>query len=217
VTDTKARIVAKTAELLRRQGFHGTGLKQIVAEAGAPFGSLYHFFPGGKDELGAEVIRSAGGEYQQLIEAVFDAAPDLVSGVRACFDGAAALLRETQFADACPIATVALEVASTNPPLRVACAEVFEGWILEARRRFLFAGVARREARELALVMIAALEGAFVLSRTLQSPEPVEAAGRAVAAVLTAALAPRRARARRRRSKPRTANGLRRDARAAKR
>jgi AcrR family transcriptional regulator len=47
VAGTKERIVGTTGELFRRQGYTGTGLKQIVAEAAAPFGSIYHFFPGG--------------------------------------------------------------------------------------------------------------------------------------------------------------------------
>ena len=52
---TKDRIIDSSAELFRRQGYTGTGVKQIVAAASAPFGSIYHFFPGGKEELGAEV------------------------------------------------------------------------------------------------------------------------------------------------------------------
>src|SRR2546428_9064813 len=114
MSNTKERILSTTAELFRRQGFNGTGLKQIVAEANAPFGSLYHHFPGGKVELGAEVIRSSGLMYQRLIESVLDEAPDIATGVRDCFTGAAAVLLETDYADACPIETVALEVSSTN-------------------------------------------------------------------------------------------------------
>src|SRR5688572_31527497 len=103
MSKTKERILEQTAELFRRQGYTGTGMKQIVAAANAPFGSLYHFFPGGKEQLGQEVIRSSGLMYQQLIEAVVDASPDIVTGVENCFTGAAAVLEETDYADACPI------------------------------------------------------------------------------------------------------------------
>src|SRR5437868_6972346 len=109
---TRERIVEASAELFRRQGYAATGVKQIVTEAQAPFGSLYHFFPGGKEQLGAEAIRTSGALYEQLIPAVFDPAPDPVTGVRDFFAGAAEHLRETDYADACPIATVALEVSS---------------------------------------------------------------------------------------------------------
>src|SRR2546421_6623285 len=119
---TRQRIVEHSAELFRLQGYNATGVKQIVEAAQAPFGSLYHFFPGGKEQLGAEAIRTSGALYAQLIPAVFNAAPDLPTGVRDFFAGAAAHLEETGYEDACPIATIALEVSSTSEVLRQACA-----------------------------------------------------------------------------------------------
>src|SRR5689334_12067530 len=109
-TSTRERIVQASAELFRRQGYAATGVKQIVSAAQAPFGSLYHFFPGGKEQLGAEAIRTSGALYELLIPAVFGPAPDVVSGVSDFFAGAAAHLVDTGYEDACPIATVALEV-----------------------------------------------------------------------------------------------------------
>src|SRR5919199_3742178 len=105
MSGTRDRILGSTAELFRRQGYTGTGVKQIVAEAQAPFGSLYHFFPGGKEELGAEAIRRSGEIYGRLIDAVFEPAPDIATAVSDFFAGAAEHLRETGYADACPIAT----------------------------------------------------------------------------------------------------------------
>src|ERR1700684_1952506 len=104
---TRDRIVQSSAELFRRQGFAGTGVKQIVAEASAPFGSLYHFFPGGKEQLGEEVIRSSGALYLQLFATVAAGASDVLDAIQDFFDGAAQTLLETDYADACPIATVA--------------------------------------------------------------------------------------------------------------
>jgi AcrR family transcriptional regulator len=187
-SETRERIVDASAVLFRRQGYAATGVKQIVAEAQAPFSSLYHFFPGGKDELAADTIRSSGQMFQELVEAVFDQAPDMLRGVEDCFAGAAEALRQTGYADACPIATVALEVASTNELLREATAEVFESWINSASERFVTAGVSGKTARELAITTITALEGAFILSRAMQSTEPLEAAGASAAATVQAAL-----------------------------
>ena len=191
---TRDRIVTTTAELFRRQGYNGTGVKQIVATANAPFGSLYHFFPGGKEQLGSEVIRWSGDMYLQLIEAIFDPAPDVTTAVSDFFRGAAEHLRETDYADACPIATVALEVASTNEPLRQATAAVFESWITAAAERFSAAGIADSTARELATSALAALEGAFILSRATRNAEPVEIAGATMTAAVRAALPKRRSR-----------------------
>jgi AcrR family transcriptional regulator len=189
VTTSKERILDASAELFGRQGYAGTGVKQIVATANAPFGSLYHFFPGGKEQLGAEVIRWSGAIYLQLLDAVFDPAPDVVTAVRDFFAGAAETLRETDYADACPIATVALEVASTSEPLRRATAEVFESWVSAAAARLAQGGVAPNQARELAVTFLALLEGAFILSRASRSTKPVEIAGVAAAEAVRSALA----------------------------
>src|SRR5438874_12504155 len=186
---TRERIVDSSAELFRRQGYTGTGVKQIVTEASAPFGSLYHFFPGGKEQLGEEVIRWSGQMYLQLFVTVAGDAPDVATGVERFFDGAAETLRETGYADACPIATVALEVASTSEPLRKATAEVFDSWISAATEWFAASGIARERARELSLHMLSALEGAFIFSRALRSTEPMHVAGAAAAAAVREALA----------------------------
>ncbi len=190
---TRDRIVETSAELFRLQGYNATGVKQIVTAAEAPFGSLYHFFPGGKEELGAEAIRASGAIYAQLIPAVFDQAPDVITGVRDFFAGAAAHLVETDYADACPIATVALEVSSRSEPMRQACAEVFESWIEAGADRYAQAGISRERARELTISMLCALEGAFVLARALRSPEPLQIAGEIAAAAVQAAIEERSA------------------------
>src|ERR1700686_5078382 len=169
--NTKSRILDATAQLFMRYGYTGTGLKQIVADANAPFGSLYHHFPGGKQELGVEVIHRSGAVYLELVTGVVDAAPDLLSGVHDCFAGAAEVLRATDYADACPIETVALEVANTNEPLREATAQVFESWIVGAFARFQGTGIDEQAARELSITLIALLEGAFVLCRASRTTE----------------------------------------------
>ena len=191
---TKERILDATAELFRRHGYTGTGLKQVVANANAPFGSLYHFFPGGKEQLGEEVIRRSGQMYADIVLAIYDAAPDPVTAASNVFKGAAAVLEATDFADACPIATVALEVASVNEPLRKATADVFMSWIDLATIRIAAAGPTKKAARELAIFMITSLEGAFVLSRAMRSLEPLEVAGTAVANAMREALSTSRQR-----------------------
>ncbi len=100
--DTRDRILETTAELFRRYGYTGTGLKQIVGDANAQFGSLYHFFPGGKEQLAEESIRRSGQMYGELFEAIMDQAADVESGVADFFAGAAETLRLTEYADACP-------------------------------------------------------------------------------------------------------------------
>ncbi|WP_449657933.1 TetR/AcrR family transcriptional regulator [Amycolatopsis eburnea] len=176
---TKERIMAAGAELFRRNGYTGTGLKQIVSEANAPFGSLYHFFPGGKEQLGAEVIRTSGLAYIQLFDLFIAPAPDLISGIESFFAAGIATLEATDYVEGCPIATVALEVASTNEPLRQATADVFTAWIDAGTEKLGKFGLSPEAARTLTITAVNNLEGAFVLCRSLRDTEAMAVAGAA--------------------------------------
>lgn len=185
---TRDRILFTSAELFRRQGYAGTGLKQITAQAEAPFGSLYHFWPGGKQHLAEEVLRTGGSFFLALYRQVVDDAPDLASGIAAFFSGAADTLSATDFADACPIATVAGEIANSHEALRQATADVFELWLTALADDLVAAGAAPRRARPVALSTLALLEGAFLLSRSLRTTEPMHAAGASAVALVSTTL-----------------------------
>jgi AcrR family transcriptional regulator len=185
---TRDRILFTSAELFRRHGYAATGLKQVTAEAEAPFGSLYHFWPGGKQQLADEVLRTGGEFFLALYRQFVEGAPDLVSAVRAFFAGAGETLRTTGYADACPIATVAGEVASSDEVLRTATADVFELWLGAMTADLVEAGVPADRVRSVSLSTLAILEGAFLLSRSLRSTEPMTAAGESAAALVSTAL-----------------------------
>ena len=176
-----------SAELFRRRGYAGTGLKAVLVASGVPYGSLYHFFPGGKEELAVAALRSGGLTYRHLVEAFFAEGVDVVAATQGFFDGAAVVVEMSDFADACPIATIALEVASTSEPLREAAAEAFESWLAVLERRFTEAGMSPRRAGEVAVELFCGIEGAFLLSRTIRSVEPIRTAGRACSASVAAA------------------------------
>lgn len=185
---TRDRILFASAELFRRQGYAGTGLKQVTALADAPFGSLYHFWPGGKQQLASEVLRTGGEFFLLLYRQIIDGAPDLVTGIRDFFVGAGETLRLTDYADACPIATVAGEIASSHDALRQVTAEVFELWLDSIAGDLAEAGVVPARARSVALSTLSILEGAFLLCRSLRSTQPMQAAGESAAALVSTAL-----------------------------
>ena len=171
---TRDRLVDATADLFRVSGYHATSVKAIVERAEAPFGSMYHHFPGGKEELGAAAITTSGLAYGDLIDLFFgDDVTDLVAATEAFFAGAAWALTESDYADACPIATVALEVASTNDDLRRATAAVFDDWVRRASARLVQHGIAPDDAPRTARTMIMLLEGAFLLCRAGRTTEPM--------------------------------------------
>ena len=188
MTTTKDRLISATSELFRLRGYAGTGVKQIVEAAGVPFGSMYHFFPAGKEELGAETIRWSGAMYGLLIEYFFSGDGDPVEATRQFFAGAAEHVHETDYVDACPIATVALEVASTNETLRLATAEVFESWLAALDGHFTRLGLTRAEARNVSVSLFCLLEGSFILARATRDHAHIVTAGQVAADTVRAAL-----------------------------
>jgi AcrR family transcriptional regulator len=189
VPSTRDRLLAATNELFRRHGYNGTSLKRVTAAAAAPIGSLYHFFPGGKEELAIAVITTSGDAYRQLFELIADAATDSANAVTDFFDGAATVLEETDYIDPCPIGTIAREVASTNDPLRQAAERVFTSWIDAVASRFAAEGLQREDAEQLATTIVSALEGGFVLARTRRDSRSLRIAGRCMRRLVDQALA----------------------------
>ncbi|MGW7316258.1 TetR/AcrR family transcriptional regulator [Streptomyces sp. NPDC054854] len=188
-SNTKARIQRAATVLFRRHGYSATGLKRIAVEADAPFGSIYHFFPGGKQQLAEDMIRASGTEYGRMVLALLDSVPDPMESLRRAFDAAADDLAAADYADACPIGTVALEVASSNEVLRIATAEVFEEWVATATQWFGRWVADPRTAQSLAYSMVMMLEGAFMLSRAARDPEPLRVAGRSMAKLMRTTIA----------------------------
>ncbi|MFJ3842405.1 TetR/AcrR family transcriptional regulator [Streptomyces sp. NPDC090054] len=188
-SNTRARIQRAATVLFRRHGYSATGLKRIAVEADAPFGSIYHFFPGGKQQLAEDMIRASGTEYGRMVLALLDSMPDPMESLIRAFDAAADDLAAADYADACPIGTVALEVASSNEVLRIATAEVFEEWVATATQWFGRWVADPRTAQSLAYSMVMMLEGAFMLSRAARDPEPLRVAGRSMAKLMRTTIA----------------------------
>jgi AcrR family transcriptional regulator len=179
--------VAAAGRLFRHGGYAGTGIKAILTESAAPYGSLYHFFPGGKQQLGVATLAAGGEMYRDLVVEHFDNERPVVECVQHFFAGAAALLEATDFEDACPVATIALEVANTNAAMREASAVAFGSWINVLEQRVARDGLPTDDAHRIAVQLFCAIEGAFLLARTLRSTAPVLLAGEGVAESLTAA------------------------------
>ena len=171
-------ILNATIDLLREVGYNGTSLKRIVETSGTTTGSVYHFFPAGKDQLTVEAIRYSGPLYQQIIEHILDEADNLPEGIYQVFEQAGQVLVDTNYLDPCPIGGIAREVASVKPELREAAAEVFASWSQALAMRLREAGVDAAQADDMSATAIAAIEGGFVLTRTHRDPEPLRKIGR---------------------------------------
>jgi TetR/AcrR family transcriptional repressor of lmrAB and yxaGH operons len=166
-------MVTTTAKLLRRQGYHGTGLNQIVAEAEAPKGSLYFHFPGGKEQLVAEAI-SASAAYLDAALLACERGTAAES-LDAYLAEAASVLDRTDFADGCPIATVVLEVGPTSTLIGNACADAVELLLTRVAGWLERDGFSATAARQRAQLVYAAMEGTLMFAKALRSVEPLTA------------------------------------------
>jgi AcrR family transcriptional regulator len=178
---TRESILTATAELMRHKGYGAVGMKDVVAASGAPIGSLYHHFPGGKAQIAREALINAGTAYGLLIPTLVDPHDDLGEAIESVFAQAAADMAETGFANMCPVASVAAEVADTVEELRDTAAGIFTGWLDGGTAYFASRGLPDSAARDLTVTLVGALEGAFILARTLRDTEPLLAAGRVLA------------------------------------
>lgn len=181
---TRDRFLAAATTLFRRQGYSGTGLKQVARDGGAPMGSLYHFFPGGKQDLALQAIARTHERYDELLVRIFATTDHTAEAAIAWFAMAAQALEESDFADGCPIGTVACEVASTNEELRQASAVVFASWRARVIDQLIVEGVTVDRARRLASLAVASLEGAILLARNERDVAPLHDTGDVVAEVL---------------------------------
>ena len=185
---TRDRIIVATNELFRRHGYNGTSLTQISEASAATIGSIYHFFPGGKEALAVAVVETTGAVYRELFESIAAEAENAGTAYVDFFAGAAVVLEESDFIDPCPIGTIAREVANTSEPIREAAKGAFDSWIEAAHTHLTTAGIPTDVAAELAIVFVSTVEGMFVLCRTQRTTTPLITAGHHLAALVERAM-----------------------------
>jgi len=172
---SREAFIASTGRLLRRQGYAATGLNEIVSASGAPKGSLYFHFPGGKEELAAAAMERTGEELRRAIAVVIASRPRAADSLSALIDGLGAGLEASGFRDGCPIATVTLEAAGTSETVRLAAERVFSSWLQTLEQGLRADGLNDQQAARRALLVLAAIEGALLLARARRDLAPLEA------------------------------------------
>jgi TetR/AcrR family transcriptional repressor of lmrAB and yxaGH operons len=176
--------IAAAADLFQRHGYAATGLETILAASGAPKGSFYHHFPGGKEDLAVEAIRLSGARITRQLEHVASLAPTAGALVTAVAAAQAAELRESGYERGCPVATVALELAGSSDAVADASRSAFECWAEPLAATLRADGRAGAEAARLARWAIASLEGALLLARASRDASIVTDAAEITARVL---------------------------------
>ena len=173
---TRQRIVEAAANLMQAQGFHATGLSQIIQESGAPKGSLYFHFPEGKEAIAVAAMEASGRQTTALLDQLLAASPTLADALTPLWHFFMTALADSGFRKGCPIATLTLEAAGEFPAIQ-ACSEAIYGqWQDRIVARLQAEGVSAPEAAQKANALLALLEGALILARARRSLTPLEMA-----------------------------------------
>ncbi len=169
----RENLIRTAMSLFRRQGYASTGLQQILSESGAPKGSLYHYFPSGKEQLAEAAVEMAGCLIGDMLSAHAHRHSNVKTFVRAYCKTMAGWMEESEFRSGCPIATTMLETAPQSPALTEKGVQVIDNWTAIITDVFVKSGVPKREAKQMAQSLIAAMEGALILARVHQSTKPI--------------------------------------------
>ncbi|MCJ0868667.1 TetR/AcrR family transcriptional regulator [Streptomyces sp. AP-93] len=182
---TRERLVRTASRLLQHGGYENTPVKQLVREAEATLGSLYHFFPGGKQELAVAAIHFGDEEFAEMLRSGLSAHADPVRAVEAVAELLAGALEESDWRDGCPVTATALESVGRLPELQAACARAFANWQELVAAKLLACGHPEAEARDLAVTVINTLEGAEMTSQVTRDRTPLLLAGRHLARLVS--------------------------------
>jgi AcrR family transcriptional regulator len=181
----RERMIVSTALLVRERGARATSLDAVLAHSGAPRGSVYHHFPGGREQLLREATDYAGEYVARRLER--GSADGPLAVIDRLFDEYRTNLRESDFRAGCPVVAVAIE-ADETPGLREHARDAFERWRRAIARGLEAEGVEAGRADELALLAISTFEGALILTRAYADLQPLEYARREIRARVEAEL-----------------------------
>lgn len=180
------RMVVSAALLIRERGAHATAISDVLEHSGAPRGSAYHYFPGGRTQLLCEAVDYAGDHVAAIIA---DAASGL-DLIDTLIDKFRQQLLDSDFRAGCPIVAVCVEAgeqdAERMAPVVERAAAAFDRWTDLIAQRFIADGVARERAGELAVLATTALEGAILLARVRRDLMPLDVVRRQVRELLLA-------------------------------
>jgi TetR/AcrR family transcriptional repressor of lmrAB and yxaGH operons len=182
--DTRQRVVRTAAELFQRQGYHATGVNQILSTGRAPKGSLYFHFPGGKEQVAVEAVAASGAALGDQLRTALDTA-DPAEGLSRLLDLLATALTESNYERGCPVSGIAIDTAGTSDAIRGACADAYGGWLEIIEATLAGWGVPAGQVEALATTLFSAVEGALLLARVRRDTRPLRAITAPLVALVT--------------------------------
>ncbi|MDD9149064.1 MULTISPECIES: TetR/AcrR family transcriptional regulator [unclassified Sporolactobacillus] len=165
--DTRDKIINAAKNLFQIKGYHATGINQIIEKSGAPKGSLYYYFPKGKEEIAIAAIENVGNSVRQDILQIMSFYDNPIDAIRAQLKHVAAKVLDTEKAEF-RIGLIAFECAGSNEKIRAACEKTHRD-LMSINADFLVKkGYTEERAKQTASLINILIEGAVTLSITFQ-------------------------------------------------
>ncbi len=184
---TRERFLTATAKLLQARGYRGTSLNAILTESGAPRGSLYYHFPGGKEELVREATQREVQFISEYLATAFRECTVPAEAVRAYVEGARDHTRTGGFLLGCPVASLVLDSPEASSSIRDICEEALEEWHRLLRDGIAAGGVPIARADSLATLVLTSVEGALIVARSQRDTQPLDTVAEELASAVSAA------------------------------
>lgn len=183
--NTRHAILETAARLFFTKGYHATGLSLIIKESACPKGSLYYYFPDGKEELALECINCTRDLVIEKWNRKFSAYEEPAEAVQAFVIDMAEDAEKYDYQGYMPFSFwMAVETSSISEKLRAAGQEVFAAWQSVISERLVAYGMAEPKAKEIGVVVVSLLEGALILTLTNRDKQPLLTAAKCIPYVI---------------------------------
>jgi TetR/AcrR family transcriptional repressor of lmrAB and yxaGH operons len=169
--NTRTNMLISAAEVMRERGAAGVTIDEVLSRSGAPRGSVYYHFPDGRNQILAEALRYAGDAITADIDAAAERGAKVL--VRQFVRFWERVLADSDFNAGCPVVAAAIGCADDEISLSAEASRIFAHWRTALTRAFVADGFLEQDADSLAVMSIAALEGAVVLCRSTRSTDPL--------------------------------------------
>jgi len=187
MSNVREQILKTTCDLLEKQGYHGTGLNEIVKESGAPKGSLYYYFPAGKEQITAEAVLQSGQTTAERIRTGLKASSSAPKAIHDFILLIAENVEYSGFAAGSPLTAVAMETATQSERINLACREAYHMLQHVFTEKLVESGYSKVKAEELGTFITASIEGGIILSRTSHTADPLRLVAKQLKAWLLSA------------------------------
>lgn len=189
MTTPRERMVRSAALLIRERGAAPTAIADVLTHSGAPRGSAYHYFPGGRTQLLCEAVDYA----RDWVAGQLTQAPDAVTLIEGLFAGYRKILQDSDFRAGCPVVAVSVEAGDPERPEQAGAvieraAAAFAHWTALIADRMTADGVSAEQAADLATLTMTSFEGAIVVARAARDLAPFDTVARQVRALVRDAL-----------------------------